>query len=229
MLDWRFLRRLIDVVDHRSDNRMTERGMLAQAFEFKHINGIEGDYFEFGLYRGKTFCYAHSQKRRHKMSNMMLWGFDSFQGLPPITEQEDNIWHEGDFACSESEFKSILTRAGFKPSEYILVPGFYEASLNEELHRRIGSRKAAIVYIDCDLYESTLSVLEFVHRYFVNGTIVCFDDWYNYKGRPDKGEQLAVRDFLTTHPQIEFIPYLDYSPLGKSFIIYLNTNHTVTF
>ena len=223
ILDWRFPRWLVSVVDHRSENRMAERGMLAQAFEFIHINAVEGDYFEFGLWRGKTFCYAHSLRRRHKMSKMKLWGFDSFQGLPTITEQEDNVWQKGDFACSEPELQRILVRSGFKPSEYILVPGFYETSLNDGIHQRIDNRKAAIVYVDCDLYESTLSVLEFVHRYFMNGTVICFDDWYNYKGRPDKGEQLALKEFLDSHAQFAFIPYMNYSPLGKSFIIHLKT------
>lgn len=204
---------------------MAEHGMLAQAFEFKHINAVEGDYFEFGLWRGKTFCYAHSQKRRHKMSDMIFWGFDSFQGLPTITEQEDNVWQEGDFACSEPELRRILAKAGFSPGEYTLVPGFYETSLNDELHQRIGNRKAAIVYVDCDLYESALSVLKFVHRYFINGTIVCFDDWYNYKGSPDKGEQLALSEFLASQARIEFIPYMNFSPLGKSFIVHLKPEH----
>ena len=199
---------------------MTERGMLAQAFEFKHINEVDGDYFEFGLWRGKTFRYAHSLKRRHKMSKMMLWGFDSFEGLPSITEQEDNIWQKGAFACGESELRKILASHGFKPSEYVLIPGYYEKSLNKELHHRVADRRAAIVYIDCDLYESTVSVLGFVHRYFVNGTIICFDDWYTYKGAPDKGEQRALKEFEASHGELEFMPYLDYGPVGKSFIIH---------
>src|SRR6267142_3696703 len=75
--------RLIEGVDLHSDNRLRERGMLAQAFEFKTINNVPGDYFEFGLWRGKTFLHAHEMKQRYRCDKMRLWGFDSFQGLPP--------------------------------------------------------------------------------------------------------------------------------------------------
>lgn len=42
--------RVLEVFDRRMENRMTEFGMLAQAFEFCKINAIEGDCFEFGVW-----------------------------------------------------------------------------------------------------------------------------------------------------------------------------------
>ncbi len=42
--------RVLKVFDRRMENRMTEFGMLAQAFEFCKINAIEGDCFEFGVW-----------------------------------------------------------------------------------------------------------------------------------------------------------------------------------
>lgn len=58
LVDAEWFARVIEVCDRRSDNRMTELGMLSQAFEFIKINQVVGDYFEFGLWRGKTFGYA---------------------------------------------------------------------------------------------------------------------------------------------------------------------------
>jgi len=206
-------------LDGRMPNRMGELGMICQAFEFAKINCVEGDYFEFGLYRGKTFAYAHRMKYRFGRHNMKLWGFDSFQGLPQISEKRDNVWTEGEFACSEKELRHILRRRGFSEAEYELIPGFYEDSLNDALHQKLRGRTAAIVYVDCDLYESTASVLCFLFRYLRNGTIICFDDYYCYKGAPDQGEQRAVAEFLATHANVRFIPYFDYSALGKAFIV----------
>ena len=71
--------------------------MIAQAFEFKKINGVEGDYFEFGLWQGKTFVYAHKMMRRYEIKDMKLRGFDSFEGLPAHENSQDNIWREGQF------------------------------------------------------------------------------------------------------------------------------------
>src|SRR3954453_18610050 len=144
--------RLLEGADLRFDNRMRECGMLASAFEFKKINNVPGDYFEFGLWRGKTFIYAHEMKLRYGGNGMRLFGFDSFQGLPSVDDRRDNVWTEGQFACSEREFNEILAQAGVQPDEYELISGFYEESLNTNPQRRLSETAAAIIYIDCDLY-----------------------------------------------------------------------------
>ena len=78
--------------------------------------------------------------------------------------------------------------------------------------------RAAIIYIDCDLYESTRDVLNFIKHFVQDGTIICFDDYYNYRGRADMGEQRALAEFLAAHPHVSCRPYMPYSPLGMSFI-----------
>ncbi|MDN5881363.1 MAG: TylF/MycF family methyltransferase [Nitrosospira sp.] len=218
MVDAEWVARVIEVLDRRSDNRMTELGMLSQAFEFAKINEVPGDYFEFGLWRGKTFAYAHRMKRRYGQHGMKLWGFDSFQGLPATEEHPDNIWYEGQFACTRPEFEGILASRGIRSSEYELIEGFYNESLNDVAHGRLSGRKAAVIYVDCDLYDSTIQVLNFIQPYVVSGSIICFDDFYNYKGDPEQGEQRALADFLQQETHLYLIPYLDYAPLGKSFI-----------
>jgi hypothetical protein len=92
-------------------------------------------------------------------------------------------------------------------------------SLNHELNVRLAGRRAAIVYIDCDLYSSARLVLDFLSRYLVNGSIVCFDDFYCYKRSPDQGEQRALSEFPAGNNHIQFLPWSDYSPVGKSFIL----------
>jgi O-methyltransferase len=218
VVDAEWVARVIEVMDRRSDNRMTELGMLGQAFEFAKINQVPGDYLEFGLWRGKTFNYAYRMMHRYRRGDMKLWGFDSFQGLPETGDHPDNIWYKGQFACTRPEFESILRDRGFRRAEYELVEGFYSESLNDATHRRFSGRKAAIVYVDCDLYDSTIQVLDFVQPYLVDGSIICFDDYYNYKGDPEQGEQKALAEFLQKQTRVRVIPYMDYAPLGKSFI-----------
>lgn len=219
VLDSRLAATLIESAESRADNRMRELGMIAQAFEFARINGVRGDYFEFGLWQGKTFRYAWRMKHRYKLKDVKLWGFDSFEGLPAIDDATDNIWKPGQFAYGEAELRKRLLADGFRPEEFDLVAGYYDQSLDDGLRKRLQGRKAAVVYVDCDLYESTKPVLAFIKDFVVNGTIVCFDDFYNYKGSPNQGEQRALDEFLQENPAITFIPYLDYSPLGKSFIV----------
>lgn len=211
--------RIVEVIDRRSENRIREFGMLAHAFEFKRINGVKGDYFEFGLWRGKTFRYAHRLKKRYRLSDMKLWGFDSFEGLPAIDDEHHNVWHQGEFAYPEEAFRRMVRRAGFKDAEFELVKGFYETSLNDALHQRMAGSHAAIVYIDCDLYTSAAQALRFTRRYLVEGSVLCFDEYWGYRGSPDQGEQKALRDFLAENPSVTVVPWLDYAPLGKSFIV----------
>src|SRR5262245_60434292 len=196
--------RVAEVLDRRSENRMTEFGMLAQAFEFVKINRIVGDYFEFGVWRGKTIGYARVMAKRYRISDIKFRAFDSFAGLPATTENTYQIWSVGQFACSREEFEAILRRKGFVPGEYVLTEGFYSDSLNGKLietmtHENV---RAAIIYIDCDLYESTRDVLNFIKHFVQDGTIICFDDYYNYRGRADMGEQRALAEFLAAHPHV---------------------------
>lgn len=46
-----------------------------------------------------------------------------------------------------------------------------------------------MVWIDCDLYESTVPVLEWPSDKLVDCAVICFDDWFTFSGEPDKGEQ----------------------------------------
>ena len=223
LLDSTWFYRLVEIFDRRSENRLTELGMIAQAMEFAKINEVGGDYFEFGLWQGKTFQYAHKMMRRYSLHGMKLRGFDSFQGLPDHARTNDNIWHAGQFAYSRAALEKDLRNYGFRFIDYELVEGFYDASLNDGLVRGLKAKqvRAAIVYIDCDLYESTRPVLRFIANFLQNGTIVCFDDYFNYKGSRDQGEARALNEFCAEYPAFEFMPYLTYSPLGQSFIVRL--------
>jgi len=125
------------------------------------------------------------------------------------------------FQCSDAEFRRVLRRRGVKESEFRLVPGFYEDSLmmrstnawwNKSGHCVRGLRSVCF----------DKSCPRVPGRYLVNGTIICFDDYYHYKGAIDQGEQLAFREFATDHPEMRFIPYFDFCPLGKSFIVRLD-------
>lgn len=213
--------RVLEVFDRRMENRMTEFGMLAQAFEFCKINAIEGDYFEFGVWQGKTFGYARAMARRYGYGPLTFRAFDSFQGLPAVEPGDYEIWQEGQFAFGRSEFERVLSQKGFERSDYQIVEGFYNDSLNQELIESLEKQsvKASIVYIDCDLYESTRDVLAFIGPFLQDGTVICFDDFFNYRGRADMGEQKAFEEYKAQTPFLSFRPYMPYSPLGMSFIV----------
>ena len=89
----------------------------------------------------------------------------------------------------------------------VTVKGFYDASLTPQLSERLLPRKAAIIYVDCDLYKSTVPVLKFIVPFLQAGTIVAFDDWNCYLADPGRGQRLAWREFREANPSLHFEPF----------------------
>jgi predicted O-methyltransferase YrrM len=83
----------------------------------------------------------------------------------------------------------------------------------------LASNEPCFVLIDCDQYESTVPVLEFITDLVDQGTIIIFDDWYRYKGRPDKGEQRACREWLDKNPQFKLTRYWQQGPQAVAFLV----------
>ena len=99
------------------------------------------------------------------------------------------------------------------------IPGYYNESLTEELKKKLPIKKASIIHVDCDLYESTVPVLHFIESYVQDGTVVMFDDWFSYKGRQDMGEARAFREWILNNPSIRAVEYFNYTKTGKSFLL----------
>ena len=79
--------------------------------------------------------------------------------------------------------------------------------------------KAALVHIDSDLYESAKCVLELIAPILSDGALVCFDDWFMYRGDPKQGEARALAEFLEAHSEWQAIQYQSYSVFCNSFIL----------
>ena len=216
---------------------------------------VEGDYLEFGCFRGSSFINAYNQitsavedwssfdrakaaftdeNRAKEAYNKVrkikrrFFAFDSFDGLPEATGID--IGHpkfaKGRYDCSQIEFEKILKRAGVNMNLVHIVPGFYKESLNASTIESHQLKKAAIVMVDCDLYSSTQLVLDFITELLVEGSVIIFDDWFNYKANPLKGEQAACREWLRKNQQIKLVPWVRYSLTQMSFIVNINGNNS---
>jgi len=131
--------------------------------------------------------------------------FDSFEGFPEIAEiDRQEIWAPNKCATAEEDFRDRVLRAGMPADRLITVKGFYDRSLTLELRDRLLPHKAAVVYVDCDLYVSTVDVLNFIVDFLQTGTIIVFDDWNCFWGDPRRGERRAWREFRAKHPDLEF-------------------------
>jgi O-methyltransferase len=175
----------------------------------RHVAGIEGAYLEFGVYRGSTFStfYHLFKKYRHEVP---MWAFDSFEGLPAMTRGDSGAWYEGQYSCDVNSFISFIKKWGVPEGAFSIVAGFF----NESLSRSISIEKAAIIWIDCDLYNSTVSVLRFIKPMLQDGTLVLFDD---FGGTDDQGERRALIEFLQANPDVKFNPWKRFHTKGQAF------------
>lgn len=212
-----------------------EYGCIRCAASFMAWNQVEGDYLEFGAYTGRSLAEAYRSiweargdvRRFIGTAELESWyqkrprfiAFDSFSGLPPGPFERHADYHEGAYSCSEDVFLENIKNYGVDLKDVVTVPGFYDQTLNAETKQRLGIERASAIMIDCDLYESTVPVMEFITDLVRQGTIIIFDDWYRYEGRPDKGEQRACREWLEKNPQIELVKYWQQGPQAVAFMV----------
>ena len=83
-------------------------------------------------------------------------------------------------------------------------------------------RQVAIAWVDCDLYASTVPVLDFLTDRLAQGAILLFDDWFCFKGDPTVGEAKACAEWLERNPGITLIPWRQFNWAGQAFIVRLD-------
>lgn len=184
---------------------------------FLNINRpIPGYYFEFGC--NEAFTFRKAWDSFHHLCDLHYVGFDSFEGLPEIAEiDKQQIWAKGKLAFAEDRFIRRVVSHGIPREKITTVKGFYDLSLTEELKAKFLPTKAAVIYIDCDLYASTVPVLHWIKDFLQVGTIIVFDDWYCFCGDPERGEQRAWREFTQSYPELRFAEFVQTNE-AKSFI-----------
>jgi O-methyltransferase len=166
----------------------------------KHGAASMGDYLEFGVYTGTSLTAMYRALQALGLDHVRLFGFDSFEGLPP---DEEGYWGPGGRFKSGLEFtQQVLAREGIPSDRVTLVKGFYSDSLTPALKAQYQIRKASVIMVDCDLYRSTQEALAFAMPLVGDEAFVVFDDWFPL-AHENKGEKRAFEEFLQRHPHYQ--------------------------
>jgi hypothetical protein len=189
------------------------------AFRALAFNGIDGDYAEFGCWGGLTFSHAFAEARKHK-HKAHFWAFDSFRGLPPNQDERDvhPYWIEGDMSMSLQDFRTVCAANNIPETAYTVVPGFYSETLDGAA-AEAAPRNIALAYVDCDLYSSTRSVLNFLMPRLKHGMIIAFDDYFCWTSTQVSGERRAMLEAFEGHQRWHLLPFMQYSWGGQSFVV----------
>jgi O-methyltransferase len=191
------------------------------AFTALRVNKISGDYVEFGSWGCNTLRHAfHTSEtwggKRH------LWAFDSFQALPPPDDPRDRHPVSSGGGAGQGgvgAFHAACDRFDVPRDAYTAVEGFFEDTL-PPLGAMGDPRDIALVYVDCNLYSSTVTVFDFLAPRLKPGMIVGFDDYYLWNADSGvSGEREALHEFLAAHPEWHFHRFKDIHWGGVAFVV----------
>ena len=176
--------------DQVSENET--KGILELARE---CLGVEGDYVEFGCYKGDTSLLLAELLVKNSVGNGVdksrksgekvvekdcggllrkrLWIYDSFEGLPEKNSADESVlgvdFKEGELFVTKREVKERFLRAGL-PVPVIKKAWFCDLGA-EDLPEKI-----AFAFLDGDFYESIRDSLKLVEpRMSKNGVIIVHD------------------------------------------------------
>jgi hypothetical protein len=212
-----------DEVRHNQRNRQTQKHQFyVNVFDYLKENRIEGDYYEFGCHRVRTFRMALSEAHHQNMDSMRFLAFDSFHGLPsPTSEPSLELWHQpGILTTSVDDFRELVNQHGIYTDRVDTFEGYYDESLTVDLQASLIERgsKIALVTIDCDLYESAVPVFKFIEPLLQAGSALYIDDMFvGYKGSPANGVCRAFLEFQQTS-RFNYIRHMDVGWWGRSYI-----------
>lgn len=137
----------------------------------------DGLFMEFGVATGNTI----RQIAMAAPAGVTVYGFDSFAGLP-------GDW-TGHVETAGAFRQKALPRV---PRNVSLIVGVFEDTLPAFMSRE--QAPVSFAHVDCDLYESTKTVLLHIGPRLRPGSLILFDEYFNYPGWRQH-EHKAWREF----------------------------------
>jgi O-methyltransferase len=221
-------------IDPERGKAMYKEAFL-RAYEYVTAAGLLGDVMEFGVLSGFT-----ARLQCEIMRDLMIWKdvhlFDSFEGLPDYTSAVDresydiavrNVW------ADRMRFPDEFVRDNLgSPVDVHIAARLAEVVSPDRIHVYRGffaqtlaglpPVKAAVVHIDCDLYQSTREVLEalFAKDVLQDGCVLLFDDYNCFRANPNFGERRAFREFLEGQQRFSSSPFFTYGFNGAAFFLH---------
>ncbi len=165
---------------------------------------IDGLFLEFGVADGASIDFFSRLK-----PEQLFFGFDSFEGLP-------EVWKSGFEMGRFAQMKLPPV-----PSNVRLIKGWFYNTIPEFKHaNNVQRTPISFIHIDCDIYSSTKCIFEYLADNFTSGTIIAFDEYFNYPSWQEH-EHKAFMECVNKH-NIKY-EYLAYVENGNQVAIKINS------
>lgn len=136
---------------------------------------LDGCLAEFGVYQGDGLCVMDALWRARWPGSPPLFGFDSFEGMPPtsvpLAGSLVSGWAPGTFADTSVEAVEARLRAAGVGAT--LVKGVFADVPPLE---RLGIGTVRFLHLDADIYEGYRDALRLVTPHVRTGTVLLFDE-----------------------------------------------------
>lgn len=163
--------------------------LFNKAFKLMKKAPVEGDFVEFGVYRGRSLVETIRLANSRLKDKHSFYGFDSFEGMPPskkpLTERLKKDWATGTFGDTGLEFvQERLDKANVKAK---LVKSVFDKL---PPLKKFGIKKIRFAHLDADIYEGYRDALRLITAHIQIGTVIIFDEFI----APSHPDHQSVRD-----------------------------------
>ena len=191
---------LISFVNPAIVHNLEKYHVLKKVHYLSTIEDVEGDYLEFGVFTGSSFCHSlrcckNLAKLNPRTLNTKFYGFDSFAGFGNLAEVDKHPFYtDENFVTTLSTVNRRANKAAGQ-IKFQLIPGFFCDSLKEGASL-LGIEKSRIIFIDSDTYSSASEALTFCIPTLQEGCFIILDDYYSYRGSEQRGVKRAFSEFI---------------------------------
>jgi len=165
----------------------TRRDMITLLLRTIHEREVDGEFAELGVYQGSTARLIH-----HYMPERKLHLFDTFKGFPEKSmlidkEKANNLISKKLF--TDTSIEHVTNRIAPQNDNISFHMGYFPDSIPKDFD----TKKFAFVHLDADLYEPTLTGLEYFYSRMSAGGYILIHDYNSWIGA-----RLAVDEFFAS-------------------------------
>jgi predicted O-methyltransferase YrrM len=209
-----------------SKERLTN--LYNQCLKFKNTNY---SFVECGVAKGGSLAMMKFSCGK----NNKVFGLDSFEGMPPITNEEIVDIIDYNKSCPLTNFGKVgdnlsggidnvyntFNKLSLNMDNVILIKGFFQDTLQiQENIDNIGD--IAILRLDGDCYESTKICLEKLYDNVIDGGIIIIDNYCHFIGAKKATDEFRIKHkILTPLIQTDYTEYywVKYSNIENIFTL----------
>lgn len=183
------------VADHLAGAVACESDADVLRFASEHVSVPGGFYLEMGVATGRSINFIAALNPTKK-----IFGFDSFSGLPEEWDRGDVYHPRGAFRFKKKIVLPLLKNV-------IVYQGLFKDVLPVFKKNVLKDNPIAFLHVDSDIYISARDIFQEIGSNIVSGTVVVFDELYNYPYF-ENHEWKALQEFLAvTKTHIKFLAF----------------------